>query len=126
MKNYKKNQRKIGLFFITFIIFIFIFYNFNLRNDSSLALSRYGSSGNEVRQIQTKLKRWGYYNGNIDGIYGSKTVAAVKWFQSKNGLKADGIAGPATLKALGITSSGSNSRDGKQQRLKFAGAFNLC
>lgn len=108
MKNYKRNQRKIGLFFITLVFSMFIFYNFNLRNDSSYAISRYGSSGEEVRQIQTKLKRWGYYNGSIDGIYGSKTVAAVKWFQSKNGLKADGIAGPATLKAMGITSSGSS------------------
>ncbi len=105
MKNYAKRQRKIAIFFVGFIFFIFIFYNFNLRNDESIALSRYGSSGSEVTQIQTKLKRWGYYNGSIDGIYGSKTVAAVKWFQSKNGLTSDGIAGPATLAAMGISSS---------------------
>ncbi len=73
------------------------------------ALSKYGSRGNEVTQIQTKLKRWGYYNGSVDGIYGSKTVEAVKYFQRKNGLTADGIAGPATLKAMGITSSSSSS-----------------
>ena len=53
------------------------------------ALSKYGSTGSEVTQIQTKLKRWGYYSGAIDGIYGSKTLAAVKWFQSKNGLIVD-------------------------------------
>ena len=47
------------------------------------ALSKYGSRGNEVTQIQTKLKRWGYYNGNIDGIFGSQTLAAVKSFQKK-------------------------------------------
>ena len=51
------------------------------------ALSKYGSRGSEVTQIQTKLKRWGYYNGNIDGIYGSQTLEAVKYFQRKNGLK---------------------------------------
>ena len=51
------------------------------------ALSKYGSRGNEVTQIQTKLKRWGYYNGSIDGIYGSKTVEAVKYFQRKKFLK---------------------------------------
>ncbi len=75
------------------------------------ALSKYGSRGNEVKQIQTKLKNWGYYSGSVDGIYGSQTLAAVKYFQRKNGLTVDGIAGSATLKALGITSS-SNSSSG--------------
>jgi peptidoglycan hydrolase-like protein with peptidoglycan-binding domain len=58
-----------------------------------LGISRYGSSGEEVKQIQNKLKQWGYYDGNVDGIYGSKTFSAVKKFQQKNGLNADGIAG---------------------------------
>ncbi len=66
-------------------------------------------AGNEVTQIQTKLKRWGYYSGSIDGIYGSQTLSAVKYFQRKNGLTADGIAGPATLNAMGIMSSSNNS-----------------
>ena len=80
---------------------------------SVYALSKYGSSGEEVRQIQTKLKNWGYYNGSVDGIYGSKTYSAVKAFQKKNGLTVDGIAGAKTLAALGITSSGSgNSSQG--------------
>ena len=46
-----------------------------------------------MRQIQTKLKRWGYYDGEVDGIYGSATTEAVKYFQRRNGLTADGIAG---------------------------------
>ena len=71
-------------------------------------LSRYGSSGEEVKQIQKKLKDWGYYDGSVDGIYGSKTYSAVKQFQSKNGLTADGIAGEKTLAALGISSSGNS------------------
>ena len=76
-------------------------------------LSRYGSRGDEVRNIQTKLKRWGYYTGNVDGIYGNKTVEAVKYFQRKNGLTVDGIAGTNTLRAMGIyTSSGSSSNAG--------------
>lgn len=75
----------------------------------TFATSKFGSSGEEVKQIQTKLKDWGYYSGSIDGIYGSQTVNAVKNFQSKNGLTADGIAGEQTLKALGITSSSSSS-----------------
>ena len=80
-----------------------------IQNNSVEATSRYGSRGEEVKQIQTKLKRWGYYNGSVDGIYGTQTLNAVKSFQKKNGLTQDGIAGPATLKAMGITSSGGNT-----------------
>lgn len=76
---------------------------------TSIALSRYGSRGEEVRQIQTKLKRWGYYNGSVDGIYGSQTLSAVKYFQKKNGLTADGIAGTKTLNAMGIMNSSNSS-----------------
>ena len=72
-------------------------------------MSKYGSRGEEVRQIQTKLKRWGYYNGNVDGIYGSQTQKAVRWFQSKNGLAVDGIAGKNTLAAMGIFNSSNSS-----------------
>ena len=73
------------------------------------ALSKYGSRGSEVRTIQEKLKRWGYYSGSVDGIYGSQTVTAVKKFQKKNGLQVDGIAGTKTLNAMGINSSSSSS-----------------
>lgn len=78
-------------------------------NSEVEALSKYGSRGSEVRTIQEKLKRWGYYSGSVDGIYGSQTVSAVKKFQKKNGLTVDGIAGTQTLKAMGITSSSSSS-----------------
>ena len=94
-------------------IISFIFYNIYFRTDLNNleALSKYGSRGDEVKQIQTKLKRWGYYYGSVDGIYGSQTMSAVKWFQSKNGLTVDGIAGPKTLAAMGITGT-SNSTGG--------------
>ena len=104
----KFNISKKAVVVITLAILLFVTYNIFFR-DNSQALSKYGSRGNEVTQIQTKLKRWGYYTGSVDGIYGSKTVAAVKYFQRKNGLTVDGIAGPATLKAMGIMSSGSSS-----------------
>ena len=78
-------------------------------NSEVEALSKYGSRGTEVRTIQEKLKRWGYYSGSVDGIYGSQTVSAVKKFQKKNGLTVDGIAGTQTLKAMGIKSSSSSS-----------------
>jgi len=73
------------------------------------ATYREGSRGSMVSTIQTKLKRWGYYDGAVDGVYGSKTTAAVKYFQQSNGLTVDGICGERTLAALGIASSGSGS-----------------
>lgn len=66
-------------------------------------LSRLWSTGNEVTAIQQKLKERGLYTGNVDGIYGPNTQSAVIKFQKQQGLNADGIAGPATLKRLGIT-----------------------
>ncbi|MBQ8217963.1 MAG: spore cortex-lytic enzyme [Oscillospiraceae bacterium] len=92
-----------------------------------LALSQYasadlykkGASGAAVREIQTRLKSWGYYNGSIDGIYGSQTEKAVRYFQKKNGLSVDGQCGNMTLAALGLptgnsggSSSGGSSSSG--------------
>ena len=103
----RKNLKAILVIFL--VSSLFISYNVFFRNDEVLALSKYGSRGEEVRTIQTKLKRWGYYNGNVDGIYGSQTLEAVKYFQRKNGLKVDGIAGTNTLRAMGIYNSSGNS-----------------
>ena len=94
---------------ISLITTVIIIYKNKQQNATVETLSKYGSRGSEVTQIQTKLKRWGYYSGNVDGIYGTQTVNAVKYFQRKNGLTADGIAGPATLKAMGIMTSSSSS-----------------
>ena len=105
--NIKKNLKQIVILIILFAIFIS--YNVFFRNNEIYALSKYGSRGSEVTQIQTKLKRWGYYTGSIDGIYGSKTLEAVKYFQRKNGLTADGIAGTKTLQAMGIYTSSNTS-----------------
>lgn len=108
-----KDKKKIILSSIVLIVIAGITAIIVFQNNSVETLSKYGSRGDEVRQIQTKLKRWGYYKGNIDGIYGSQTLEAVKYFQRKNGLSVDGIAGPATLKAMGIyTSSSSSSSSG--------------
>ena len=71
-----------------------------------------GSSGDKVKEIQQKLSAWGYYSGRVDGIYGSKTEAAVRYFQQKNGLTVDGKAGKQTLEAMGISSGGSANGDG--------------
>ncbi len=73
------------------------------------ALSKVGSKGQEVKNIQYRLREWGYFSGSIDGIYGQKTKNAVIKFQKKNGLTPDGIAGNATLAALGLPTSGGGS-----------------
>lgn len=106
---YKEKRKRIAFILLVIAIIAFILYNVFMNGNNVLALSKYGSRGSEVTQIQTKLKRWGYYKGSVDGIYGSGTVAAVKSFQRKNGLSVDGIAGKNTLAAMGIYSSSSGS-----------------
>ena len=73
------------------------------------AVLKKGSKGDEVVTLQKKLKQWGYYDGAVDGIFGSGTEKAVKYFQRKNGLTADGVVGSKTAAALGMTLSGSGS-----------------
>ena len=119
----KKNLKAILV--ILLVSTIFVSYNVFFRNNEALALSKYGSRGEEVRTIQTKLKRWGYYTGNVDGIYGSQTLSAVKWFQRKNGLKEDGIAGKNTLEAMGIFNSSGNSSSSNSSSSTNSSDLNL-
>ena len=74
--------------------------------NASAASYKRGSTGSVVTQIQKKLSAWGYYDGAVDGVYGSHTEAAVRYFQEKNGLTVDGKAGDQTLAAMGITTAG--------------------
>ncbi len=97
---------------LLFIINILLIIMFSRLPSAEAVAYKLGSQGSTVSQIQTKLKNWGYYSGSVDGIYGTQTQAAVKKFQQKNGLTADGIAGTKTLEAIGIsTSSGNASTD---------------
>lgn len=76
------------------------------------AVLKQGSTGSQVKTLQTKLINWGYMTGKADGIFGSKTKAGVIYFQRRNGLAADGIVGAKTAAALGMSlssSSGGNS-----------------
>ncbi len=81
-----------------------------------VAVLRQGSRGGEVKEVQRRLKQWGYYSGAVDGIFGAGTRQAVIAFQKKNGLTADGIVGKATYAALGMNDSynalGGNSSQG--------------
>lgn len=88
-------------------------YNSAFADRPVYALSRLGSSGNEVKRVQQKLKSLGYYNGNVDGVYGTATKNAVTKFQKNCGITADGVCGKQTLLYLGLSggsaSSGGNS-----------------
>ena len=71
-------------------------------------------------EVQTRLKKWGYYTGKIDGINGPQTIAAVKKFQKKYGLTQDGIVGPLTAAKMGISvskASGSSSYNSNDRYL---------
>lgn len=69
----------------------------------------WGSRGEQVRRVQQKLRQWGYYDGEVDGVFGQETYDAVVYFQKRNGLTADGVAGSRTLEAMGIVSSGEKA-----------------
>lgn len=106
LKKVKNNSKKVLISFLCIILV------FGMMYCSVEALSKIGSRGTEVRQIQTRLKNWGYYKGNIDGIYGTQTRDAVAYFQRKNGLRVDGIAGPQTLAAIGLPTGTSSANKG--------------
>lgn len=73
------------------------------------AVLKQGSKGDLVKEVQTKLIKWGYLTGRADGIFGAKTKTAVIKFQRKNGLTADGVIGTRTAQALGISLSSNTS-----------------
>ena len=76
-----------------------------INEPASADLYKKGSSGQVVLEIQKRLKDWGYYDGRADGAFGAATEKAVKLFQQKNGLTADGQVGAETLAALGINAA---------------------
>ena len=103
MTDRKKLSLQLAVIFAVFIVLI------SLAQRAEADSYKKGSVGSVVSQIQTKLKNWGYYSGDIDGVYGSATERAVRSFQSKNGLTVDGKAGSETLRAMGIENSGSGT-----------------
>lgn len=90
----------------------YVYTNQTEQIESREVLSKVGSRGDEVRRIQSKLKSLGYFNGTVDGIYGTKTQSAVKRYQRSVGITADGVAGPKTLLYLGLGSSSASSTGG--------------
>lgn len=112
----KKNKQKeivypiLCIFMIICLVICSVIVFSPVSEDANAAtVVKKGSTGEIVKTIQTKLKNWGYYTGNIDGIFGSKTEAAVKYFQRVNNLYVDGIVGKNTAAALGISLTSSSS-----------------
>lgn len=94
---------------------------------SASAALAWGSTGEQVRQVQQKLKQWGYYDGSVDGVYGQGTYNAVIKFQRKNGLTADGVIGDSTAAAIGISlkSGSSGGTTAQPSRGQNTGDVNL-
>lgn len=102
--NRPRLPRRLGAFLLAALLLV----------QPAAAAYRQGDSGGAVTTIQTKLSRWGYYSGEIDGIYGSTTAAAVRSFQQANGLTADGVAGDSTLSALGMSAAADISTNAQE------------
>lgn len=94
-------------------LLIISFVKSDLNKAAVEALSRYGSTGTEVKNIQTKLKNLGKYTGPVDGVYGTKTKNAVIAFQKSVGIAADGVAGSTTLLYLGLGGGGGYGKYSK-------------
>lgn len=99
---------------------VFLFYEGRSSNKVISKFSEYlaprtlywGVEGQDVRIVQDKLLRWRYYDGTVDGVYGARTYRAVRKFQTKNGLQVDGVVGPSTANALGMSTSSAASGGG--------------
>ena len=105
-------MRKILIFLLCFALVSVATLATLTLTEASAEVLKQGSTGSQVRTIQTKLKNWGYYTGSVDGIYGPKTASAVKYFQRVNGLSQDGIVGAKTAAAMGITLTSSSTASG--------------
>jgi 3D (Asp-Asp-Asp) domain-containing protein len=94
-----------------FVLSLFLTGLFLSISDNAMAASNLslGSRGTEVVQLQKTLNTKGYSCGTADGIFGSKTSKAVIGFQKDAGLVADGIVGPQTKKALGLSNTSPSS-----------------
>ena len=113
----REQKRLVLAVVIVFTVNIFILA---LAQSAAADLYKKGSTRDVVAQIQTRLKNWGYYFGVVDGVYGSKTEEAVRFFQRRNGLAVDGQVGNKTLAALGISPvSGTIPAGGSQSGDKY-------
>lgn len=114
-------------FIALFMVIVIVFFSYTVYRSSAERIAsvdyKWGSRGQTVIEIQRRLKNWGYYTGSIDGIYGYDTYRAVRYFQARNGLRVDGIAGSQTLAALGINTGQTQSYSGSKDLYLLARAI---
>lgn len=114
----KKYAKKAAALFLSVVVALCVgtgVWSMAVSTSSLTAVvSKLGSSGTEVKKVQQKLKSLGYYNGSVDGVYGTGTKKAVTAFQKNCGITADGICGSKTLLYLGLggSSGGSSNNTG--------------
>lgn len=105
----KAQKKSFGKFKKIFILCLAVLFVFILSGTLYAVNYSYSNQVTAVatvsqnKQVQQKLKELGYYNGAIDGIFGSKTIQAVKNFQRDYGLTVDGVVGKNTLAKLGLS-----------------------
>lgn len=87
--------------------------------NAAQAAVAWGDRGADVVKIQQRLRQYGYMDGPADGVFGQETYEAVIWFQRKNGLKADGVVGPATAAALGLSLGSAAQTAGTYQETEI-------
>lgn len=109
------NRKKMCL--LLAVVFALNIAVITLVGQADAASYKKGSSGDAVTQIQKALQAKGFYGGQIDGVFGNGTEIALKGFQKEYGLKVDGVAGPATLKALGVSESTTQGTDSGEYAL---------
>lgn len=101
-----KTKRIVVILLAVMVVFVFSFSGVLSAEAKNITK---GDTAANIKAVQTRLKDLGYYTSTVDGIWGPKTLTAVKNFQKSKGLTADGIIGAKTEKALGITLSASSS-----------------
>ena len=109
MKRLKICLSVVAVLVCVFMISGFICDNYQMVQTANATIESVDAAVADTREVQTVLKKWGYYKGSVDGINGTLTKEAVKRFQRKYGLVPDGIVGPLTASKMGLKVKGTSS-----------------
>ncbi|MFW6238091.1 MAG: spore cortex-lytic enzyme [Halanaerobiales bacterium] len=117
------NKKKYMIVILVLITFITLYISYT--GQAQKRFLYYGVKNSDVRTLQRKLSQWNFYNGSIDGVFGSGTSQAVKEFQRKNGLQVDGLVGQETWQALGYRMESRAEEYGEPEaQVAFSGGVN--
>jgi N-acetylmuramoyl-L-alanine amidase len=102
-----KNSLLVILIALTLFVSLCAEHIYARWNEPSVeTLLYWGTRGDRVLEVQRKLRQWDFYDGPLSGVYGPETFEAVRSFQRRHGLKADGVVGSRTAAAMGIRLDG--------------------